>query len=57
MITLLDKQYDGESMVDVHRDVHEAFDGAFTPAANQVPHDEHGFATGTYKVKITWEPA
>lgn len=55
-VTLLDKQYDGESIVDVGRDVHEAFDGRFTPAMEKIPSDEHGIPHGTFRVQITWEP-
>lgn len=55
-LTLLDKKYDGESLYDVARDVHEAFDSRFTPAMAQVPKDEHGFAQGTFTIHITWEP-
>lgn len=55
-LTLLDKQYDGESIVDVERDVHEAFDSRFTPAAAAILSYEHGFQKGTFRVHITWEP-
>lgn len=50
MKTLLSKTYDGESIVDVGRDVHEAIDDA------EVPVDEDGFPLGKYRVTITWEP-
>ncbi len=56
MITLLDKLYDGESIVDVGRDVEESFSGRFTPAANDIPSDEYGISTGSFKVTITWTP-
>src|ERR1700677_2049185 len=39
MITLLEKTYDGESMIDVSRDVREAFMADFTPEAGSIPSD------------------
>lgn len=53
--TLLDKQYDGESIADVERDVYEAFDGRFTPAMDSIPTDAHGISKGTFTVTIKWE--
>jgi hypothetical protein len=55
MITLLNKTYDGESIVDCHRDFSEAFDERFTPVNSQIPQDGHGFAEGEYRVCVTWE--
>lgn len=54
MITLLDKTYDGESIVDCHRDFSEAFDERFTPANASIPQDAQGFAEGEYRVRVTW---
>ena len=48
MKTLLDRKYDGESIVDVSRDVHEAIEDI------AVPVDEDGFAMGEYRVVITF---
>lgn len=48
------KTYDGESIVDMGRDVHEAFDPRFNEAAKQITQDEHGFQTGQFVVSITW---
>lgn len=56
MTVLLDKSYDGESIVDVQRDVLESFDARFVPAAAIIPVDEHGFQKGTFKVRIEWSP-
>jgi len=53
---LLNKTYSGEELSDVDRDVSEAFDGDLTPDANDIPVDEHGFATGVFSVRITWSP-
>ncbi len=50
------KEYDGESLYDIQRDVHEAFDSRFNPLAEQIPQDEYGFQQGTFTVTITWSP-
>ncbi|WP_244832367.1 hypothetical protein [Caballeronia sp. TF1N1] len=55
-LQLHDKSYDGETIVDMFRDVSEAIDGSYNPAALAIPQDEHGFAKGTFKVTILWEP-
>lgn len=55
-ITLLSKTYDGESIVDTGRDVHEAFIAAFTPAVNDIPVDENFIQKGVFTVTITWSP-
>lgn len=49
------QKYSGESIVDVDRDVSEAFQNDFNPAVREVPSDEHGFHKGTFTVTITWE--
>lgn len=54
--TLLSKQYNGESIVDVGRDVHEAFFEDFTPAVGLIPTDEYGIQQGTFTVTIVWTP-
>jgi len=53
-VVLLSKSYDGESIVDVSRDVHEAFFSDFTPAMATIPQDEHGFSRGTFRVTVEW---
>lgn len=54
MKTLLDKKYDGESVVDAYRDVSEAFDGKFTPIVKEIPQDKYGFCLGSFRVRIEW---
>lgn len=54
---LLDKKYSAEELCDVERDVYEAFDENFTPAAMGIPVGEHGFTEGTYTVLVVWNPA
>ena len=54
-ITLLNRDYDGENVVDAIRDLMEAFDERFTPDAVAIPKDEHGFHKGKFNVTVTWE--
>jgi hypothetical protein len=49
------KEYDGESICDLSRDVSEAFDERFNPAVADIPEIEHGFPAGTFTVTITWK--
>ncbi len=53
-LTLYVKQYDGEPLYDVQRDIIECFDGVFNEIAKSIPQDEHGFKTGTFTVTVTW---
>lgn len=55
MIQLLDKIYDGESIVDLGRDVSEVFDHRFTPKFGKIPQDEYGIHTGSFRVTIVWQ--
>jgi hypothetical protein len=54
---ILEKQYDGHSIVDMSRDIYEAFDDRFNPVISEVPIDKHGFQIGTFTVTITWNEA
>jgi hypothetical protein len=56
MTTIFRKDYDGESIYDVNRDVCEAFDEDYNPALKDIPKDEHGFQQGTFRVTIEWIP-
>jgi hypothetical protein len=51
---IFEKEYDGHSIVDMSRDIYEAFDDRFNPEISEVPIDKHGFQTGTFTVTITW---
>ncbi len=53
-MNIFEKEYDGESIYDVQRDVIEAFDGRFNPMVKDIPQDEYGFQLGTFTVKIEW---
>lgn len=50
------KDYDGESIVDLGRDISEAFDERFNPAIVGIPEmeDSPGFWAGNFKVTIQW---
>lgn len=54
---LFKKVYDGESLYDLGRDVHEAFNEDFNPIVSAVPQDEYGIQQGRFTVTIQWEPA
>lgn len=56
MTAIFQKTYDGESIVDLYRDVSEAVQEKYNPALAQIPTDEHGFQKGTFKVTIEWSP-
>lgn len=53
---LFKKTYNGESIVDVGRDVSEAFDSDYNAPAALIPQDEHGFQQGEFIVTIEWVP-
>lgn len=55
---VFEKSYDGESIVDVNRDVHEAFDERFNPVVKDIPEMPNfpGFWDGKFTVTVTWEP-
>lgn len=53
-MNIFEKEYDGESLYDVQRDVIEAFDARFNPNVEDIPQDKYGFQRGTFTVKIEW---
>lgn len=52
---IFEKDYDGESLYDLSRDIAEAFDGDYNSIVNEVPQDEYGFQAGTFTVTVTWK--
>jgi len=54
MTKLFEKDYDGEDLYDLSRDMHEAFKEDFNPIAKTIPRNEHGIHLGTFKVTIEW---
>lgn len=57
-INLLRNEYDGESIVDMSRDISEGLDGDFNPSVKLIPEmdDFPGFWAGRFVVDITWVP-
>lgn len=49
------KDYDGESLYDLDRDISEAFQTAYNAKMAQVPVDEHGLHKGTFTVTVQWK--
>lgn len=49
------KEYDGESLYDLERDVVEALMEEYNSVVGEIPQDEHGFQQGTFEVTITWK--
>lgn len=54
MIKVFKKEYDGESVVDLDRDISEALVTAFNPVIDLIPVDAYGFQKGTFTVTIVW---
>lgn len=46
---ILEKEYNGETIVDYEEDIRWAIEEL------DVPIDEHGFMSGIIKIKVTWE--
>lgn len=50
-LELFNKQYDGESIVDIERDLMEMFNDV----SESVPVDENNIMNGTFTVQVSWE--
>lgn len=52
------KDYDGESIVDMGRDLSECFDPRFNPIVEEIPPMEStpDFMSGTFTLSLTWVP-
>jgi hypothetical protein len=51
---IFEKDFDGESLYDVQRDIIECFDGRFNPIVKDIPQDEHGIQLGTFRITVEW---
>lgn len=51
---VFEKEYDGESLYDLGRDIAEAIDVTYNPIVEEIPQDEYGIQLGTFKVIIEW---
>lgn len=56
MKTIFHKEYDGESIADVERDVLESFDVRFNPEAEVITLDENYIPEGRFIVTVQWSP-
>jgi len=54
-LTIFTKEYSGEELCDVDRDVSEAFDPNINHRVIDIPQDINGMQTGHFTVTITWE--
>lgn len=54
MIDVFKKEYDGESIVDLGRDISEALVEEFNPVIDLIPVDAYGFPEGIFTVTIIW---
>lgn len=52
--TIFNKQYDGESLYDLARDISEAMVEEYNPIIGEIPVDQHGFQAGSFEVSIIW---
>ena len=52
---LFDKQYDGESIVDMDRDVNEFFSDSLIDDFS-IPQDDNGIMGGSFRVIVEWTP-
>lgn len=54
MKNIFKKEYDGESLCDVSRDIMESFDERFNPAVKDIPVDENYIQEGRFIVTVQW---
>ena len=54
-MVIFNQKYDGESLYDLDRDIHEAFSKDFNPKMAEVPQDKHGFLQGSFIVTVEWK--
>ena len=55
-LVLFSKEYDGESIADLDRDITEALSPTFNDNIDGIPVDEQGIQSGTFKLTLTWVP-
>lgn len=48
------KVYDGESIVDLERDISEMFDDRFNPVILNIPYNKWHIMKGKFKVTVQW---
>lgn len=55
-VTIFEKQYDGNSLCDMNRDLHEALNPEFNDKAERLEMDEHYMVKGTITVTMRYDP-
>lgn len=57
-LDIFKKEYDGESIVDLSRDISECLDSDFNEIVKVIPEmkDSPGFWAGKFVVSVTWKP-
>ena len=55
---IFQKEYDGESIIDLPEDIGEMLDPDFNDLVDveQIPQDEYGIHQGKFIVTVTWVP-
>jgi len=53
---LFDRQYQGDSIVDMDRDVNEFFSDSLIDDFD-IPQDDNGIMQGSFRVTVDWVPA
>ena len=53
--TIFSKEYSGEDLHDLERDISEAFDPAFNHRAIEIPVDDSELPKGHFTVTIVWD--
>jgi hypothetical protein len=56
-LELLNKYYDGESIVDMARDLSEMLDEDFNPEVAHIPKDNNGIQHGSFRLIVQWNMA
>lgn len=55
--TVFQKDYSDESLIDLDENLHDNLNNSeINPLVKDIPHDEHGFRSGTFTVTVTWKP-
>lgn len=55
-IVVFEKEYDGESIIDMSQDVGECILSEYNPIVSQIPSDEYGIQLGKFVVSVVWKP-
>lgn len=53
-IIIHNKKYDGESIVDLGRDISEMLDKDMNPVCSSIPTDQWGLHRGVFHVTVQW---